>query len=111
MPQKVASLQEYFQTVHDRFLANEATGVNAVYQFDLAGDGGGSWYIEITDGALAVHEGQHPKPNTSYKMAADQYLKLVNGELNGRMAVLTGKLKVTGSIPSAYKMQKFLPTS
>ena len=110
MSETVTNLKDYFATLNTRFIAAESAGVKAIYQFNLAGEGGGDWWLDVDDGKLTVHEGLHEKPNTTYKMDAQNYIKLVNGQLNGRMAVLTGKMKVSGSLPSAYKMQKFLPT-
>ncbi len=45
----------------------------------------------------------------TYKMSADNYVKLANGDMNGAMAFMSRKLKVAGSIPMAQKMNKFLP--
>ena len=38
---KVANTAEYFDTLKDRFLADQAGGVSAQIQYTLSGDGGG----------------------------------------------------------------------
>jgi putative sterol carrier protein len=83
--------------------------VSATYVYQLDGDGGGTWTVTIDDGALKVAEGAVAEPTVTYKMKADNYVKLVNGDLSGTKAFLTRKLKVSGSIPLAQKMNKFLP--
>ena len=65
--------------------------------------------LEIAAGELAIEPGGVPEPTVTYKISADNYVKLANGELNGSKAFLTRKLKVSGSIPMAQKMNKFLP--
>ena len=40
---------------------------------------------------------------------ADNYLKVINGEMNGMMAVMKRKMKVGGNIKLAKKMQQIFP--
>lgn len=95
----------------DRFVATEAAGVNGIFQFEISGTGGGDWHVTVADGTFTVTTGKAEKANVTYKMDAGQWVEMINGKINGRWAALTGKLKVTGSLPLAYKMQKFLPTN
>lgn len=105
----VSSCQEYFEKLDERFVASEAKGMNAVYQYNLTGDGGGNWYVTINDGAMTVTEGQHEKPNVTYTMDAKHYVDMANGDLDGTKAYLTRKLKVKGNIGLAQKLKKILP--
>ena len=105
----VSNCQEYFDTLDRRFQPDAARGVNATYLYELTGDGGGTWTVTVAEGRLSVQQGPVDKPSVTYRMAADSYVKLANGELNGTKAVLTRKLKVSGSIPLARKMNAFLP--
>jgi putative sterol carrier protein len=108
---QVTSVKEYFDTLSERFIASAAKGVKAVYQFELAGDGGGTYHVTIDDGTMQVAEGASPAPSTTIKMTADDYVQMVNGKLSGTMAFMKGKLKVTGNVLLAQKMQAFLPPS
>ena len=105
----ISSCQEYFDTLQERFIADAAKGVTATYQYELAGDSGGTWTVSVTDGVLSVASGSATDPSVTYKMKADNYVKLANGQLNGTKAVLTRKLKVSGNILLAKKMNDFLP--
>src|SRR5262245_34954546 len=105
----IASCQEYFDTVQERFVPEHARGINATFVYELEGAGGGTWTIKIADGALTVQTGAVPDPTVTYKIKAADYVLLANGELNGAKAFLTRRLKVGGSIPMAQKMNKFLP--
>jgi len=107
---KVANTAEYFETLGDRFLADQANGVNATIQYTLAGDGGGEWTITITDGEYkGVETGGVEKPTLNVMMDAEKFVEMANGDLDGRKAFLTRKLKVKGNIALAQKMQKFFP--
>lgn len=106
---RISSCAEYFETVQERFIPAEATGVDATFVYDLEGPGGGTWTVRVQGGRISAEPGAVPEPTVTYKMKADQYVKLANGDLNGAMAFMTRKLKVSGSIVMAQKMNKFLP--
>ena len=55
--QQVSSVKQYFDTLHERFIASAAKGVKATYQFELAGDGGGTYHVKVDDGTMTVAEG------------------------------------------------------
>lgn len=105
----IPSVQAYFDSLHDRFVPAAAKGVDAVVQWDCTGPGGGQWHAVIRDGACAVHPGTHPSPTLTVTVSAEDYLKIINNQMNGRLAALRGKLRAAGSIPLAMKMQKFFP--
>src|SRR5262245_17979422 len=106
---RVNSCTDYFESINERFVAEEAKGVNATFVYELEGPGGGTWTLTVTDGKVSVAAGAAANPTVTYKMAAEAYVQLANGEINGAKAFLTRKLKVSGSIPMAQKMNKFLP--
>jgi putative sterol carrier protein len=106
---RVSTVQEYFETLQARFVASAAKGLNAIFQFELAGDGGGTYHVTVNDGAMAVAAGPAPAPSATLKMSAENYVKMANGELNGAMAFMKGQLKVTGNVMLAQKMQAIFP--
>ena len=53
----VASCQEYFDTLHERFNSDAAKGLNASFQFDLTGDGGGIYCVNVDDGSMSIVPG------------------------------------------------------
>lgn len=59
---------------------------------DLADENGGS-----LEGAIIF--GNTEDPALTVRMAADDYLAMMSGKLNGQMAFMTGKLKFDGSLP------------
>ena len=87
------------------FNADAAKGMNSVIQFNLSGDGGGNYHVVIKDGACTVSEGTHASPNMTMTMAAQDYVDMISGKLNGQMAFMSGKLKIAGDMGLAMKMQ------
>ncbi len=95
---------EAFEAMNDRFNADAAAGLNAVFQYHIEGDGGGDWNCSISNGTLTVNEGVHDNPSVTLTMAASDFMDLINGKLNGQMAFMTGKLKIAGDISLAMKL-------
>ena len=53
----MATVQETFEAMPSRFRADKAAGTNATIQYDISGDGGGTWNAVIKDGSCAVTPG------------------------------------------------------
>ncbi len=85
--------------------ADAAKGMDAVIQFNLTGDGGGNYHVIIKDGTCTVAEGAHASPKMTMTMAAQDYVDMISGKLNGQMAFMSGKLKIAGDMGLAMKMQ------
>jgi putative sterol carrier protein len=99
------SCKQAFDMMPSRFNKEASKGLNAVYQFDLSGDGGGKWYVVIANEQCQVSEGAHASPNITISMTAQDYLDLVTGKLNGQVAFMTGKLRIAGDMGLALRMQ------
>ena len=94
-----------FSAMPGNFNADAAKGMTSVIQFNLTGDGGGTYHVSIKDGACTVTEGAHTSPNMTMTMAASDYVDMISGKLNGQMAFMSGKLKIAGDMGLAMKMQ------
>ncbi len=103
------NVKEVFAKMPEAFNANAAQGLNAVFQFDITGDDGGKWNVAVKDGACAVSEGANDAPTVTLTMAADTWLAMVNKELNGMQAFMSGKLKATGDIMLAQRFATIFP--
>ena len=97
--------QEIFDAMPGQLDANAAKNMNATIQFNLSGDNGGQWYVNIKDGQAEVHKGTAPSANMTMSMAANDYVDMTTGKLNGQMAFMSGKLKISGDMGLAMKMQ------
>jgi putative sterol carrier protein len=105
MPDSPSSCKQVFEQMPGRFKKEAAQGLNAVYQFDLSGEGGGKWQISINNEQCDVKEGAHPSPNVTISMAAQDYLDMIAGKLNPQMAFMSGKLRMTGDMGLALRFQ------
>ena len=107
---RVNSVQEYFDTLHDRFVQSASKGVEAVFQFEISGATGGTWHVIVKDEQLEIVEGAHSSPSACIRSSDVNYVKICNGDMNGLRAVMTRKMKVQGNLTVARKMQDMFPT-
>ena len=85
---------------------DKLAGLDITIQFNITGDAGGDWNLTIKDSKANVVTGVIEKPTISLKMKDADFVKLVNGELSGQRAFMTGKLKFKGSMTAGIKLQK-----
>ena len=99
------SVKESFEQMPANFNADKASGMKAVYQWDITGEGGGKWHAVIDNGNIEVNEGQHASPNITITVSDKDWLDILNGKLDGQMAFMSGKLKVKGDMSLAMKLK------
>jgi putative sterol carrier protein len=105
----LTSAKEIFAKMPEVFNPSAAQGMDAVFQFNLSGKEGGNWIITIKDGACQVKEGIHDAPTVALTMSDETWLKMVNREISGMKAFMSGELKVTGDIMLAQRIYDLFP--
>ena len=103
-----ATLQEFFETLPTRIDTTKLTEINAAFQFEGKGEGGGEWFVRITDGRPEVGTGHIEGADLTATAQTSDFLDIVNGRVRGEMAFLTGRLKVEGDITLALKLESLL---
>ena len=107
---KPTTIAEFFQLLPASLDRDAAEDVTAVYQFDLSGNQGGQYSVQVKDGTCSVQTGAHTDPHVTISMAGDDCLKLLNGKLNVPASVMTGRLRVSGDMGLAMQLKSLFPT-
>ena len=104
------TVHELFAGLPDHFDADAAAGLKAAYQFNLSGDQGGRYQLIVRDGTCLIHEGTHLSPDVTLTMTAEDCLLVMNGQLNGVTAALSGRVQVAGDMGLALQLKSIFPT-
>jgi putative sterol carrier protein len=67
--------------------------INSVIHFDIAGDGGGKWTLDLTKSSEWVSAGANGTPKMTISCTNDDFVKIRQKQLNAQMAAMQGKLK------------------
>lgn len=97
--------QEFFANMKDNIPQDKIKDLNATYQWDLTGDGGGKWFAKFSGGEIEIGEGEAENSDITITVSAEDWMDIVTGKLSGQMAFLQGKLKVKGDMTLAIKLQ------
>ncbi len=100
------TVKAVFDGMVDAFQPDAASGVDVVFQWDISGTQGGLWSVVVKDGTCEVSEGSHSSPTTILKMADEDFLKMITGELNAMSAYTGGKLKIEGDLMKSQLIEK-----
>ena len=84
--------------------AETLEGIEAVLLFRITGPGGGDWTLAVKDRLATVTRGAAAEPRCTFEASAADWMDLVRGRLNGPMAFMTGRIKVSGDYFFAMKL-------
>ena len=85
-----------------------AEKIGAVFQFEVSGPEGGSWFVDLAKPGGAVGAGTSPEAKCTVAVKDADLLALVNGSLSAGMAFMTGKIKIKGDYGLAMKLSQVL---
>ena len=96
--------RSFFAGLEARVDETQLAGLDQSYLFDVEGEG--KWLVVIRDGKLAVSEDGDGQADVTITTSSETFDKLAAGKQNPATAYMTGKLKVSGDLSAALKLQK-----
>ncbi|MBN8554491.1 MAG: SCP2 sterol-binding domain-containing protein [Deltaproteobacteria bacterium] len=76
-------------------------GFDCVYQFEIDGK---VWNLDLYQSEPQIKSGAHSDPDCTLKISAENFEKLLRRDLNIPMALVTGKIKISGDKTLALKL-------
>lgn len=104
------TIAELFEQMPSVFNPAAAAGMNKTFQWNITGDEAGVWAFKIANGQGEVIPGGVEKPDVTFTVSDKDWLAITEGKLDGMNAFMTGKLKVSGDMMLAMKLQSLFPT-
>jgi len=85
---------------------DKAKALGGVYQFNVTGDGGGNWCVDLT--VPEVREEKNDGAQCTIEVEDQDFLDIVTGTLPGPQAFMMGKLRIEGDMALAMKLGEVL---
>ena len=101
---EVMSVKPIFEAMPLSLNKEAAKAADAVYQFNLSGEGGGQFIVTIKNGTCTVEEGAAPVPDVTVSASASDYLNIVTGAYPFGLAFINGRLKIEGNLRLIMRM-------
>lgn len=92
------TIDEVFEHMVQSFHPEVAGTMEVTYQFDLKGDTGGKWWVQVADGKAMLSKGEVESPTVVFVANVPDYIKIAQGQLDGMTAFLQGKLAIKGDV-------------
>ncbi|XP_075973838.1 hydroxysteroid dehydrogenase like 2 isoform X2 [Anticarsia gemmatalis] len=98
-----------FAAISKTLSADLVKKTQAVYQFNVKGKEEGVWHIDLKNGDGACGQGE-PKnaPDATLTMDTQHFADMFAGKLKPTTAFMMGKLKISGDLQKAMKLEKMM---
>ena len=87
---------EIMTQMQSAFIADEAEGLQATFQFCISDDE--DFYVSIDNDTCAANLGNHDDPEITMSMDSETLTEIVSGELDGMAAFMGGRLQAEGDV-------------
>lgn len=95
-------------SLKSRFDPEAAKGMDDIFQFNISD--ADDYYLIVQDGSMAVHQGEHDDPSVTLSTDTATLKGVMNGDINGMQAFMSGKLKASGNLMLATKLSSLFPS-
>lgn len=95
MSQQPETASDIIKSLPNRLNTEKAGDANVTFHFDISGERGGQYTVQVADGQCTVEEGHHGDPDCVVKTSDKNYEDVELGRTNPQMAVMMGKIKIS----------------
>ncbi|XP_051498852.1 hydroxysteroid dehydrogenase-like protein 2 isoform X2 [Apus apus] len=105
----LSPVAETFRVIQGALSEEYVRTTQGVFQFDLSGDDGGTWYIDLKTKGGSAGSGKPPvTADVVMSMSSADFIKMFTGKLKPTLAFMSGKLRIKGNMALAIKLEKML---
>jgi len=96
------TVTDVIQKLASKFQPDAAQGLSVVFQFVI--DDSRYFNIHIVDQQCLVNDLQHPDPDVTLIMDSQTFIEVIEGEVGGTSAFMSGRLRAEGDVMLATKL-------
>ncbi len=85
---------------------DKAKELNAIYLFNVTGDGGGTWTVDLKNDPPSCKEGDAGNAECTVEVSDEDFAAMLKDPQLGMQLYFQGKLKVSGDPMLATKLQQ-----
>ena len=86
-------VKEFLFSLPEKVAPEAVEGLSTLFHFDVTDEG--QYTLKLDNGQLEVSEGFTGDPNCKVSASAKTFSKILSGDQNPMMAMMTGKLKIS----------------
>lgn len=103
------TVEETFKVIKESLNDDIVKTTQAVYQFELSGEDGGMWFLDLKSKGGNVGPGEpSDEADVVMSMTSEDFIKMFSGKLKPTIAFMSGKLKIKGNMALAIKLEKLM---
>jgi hypothetical protein len=102
--QESPSAADVVRRLPGALIAERSADVQGFFTLALEGEGGGVWTVGVRDGVCRVEEGESAGASARLRMAADEFVAMMLGEIKGSSLHWSGSARLTGDAVSLMKL-------
>jgi ribonucleoside-diphosphate reductase beta chain len=76
--------------------------------YELVGEGGGSWRVDVDDGSVRVERGLGESPDAIVRLRTSDWRKLLAGEMTPSDSIRLGLTEIDGEIPGVTLLGRWI---
>lgn len=103
------TIAEIFEAMPSVYSPAAGAGLTKTLQWNITGEQAGKWAFKIVDGNGELVPGGVDKPDVTFTVSDQDWLAITEGKLDATQAFMGGKLKVTGDMMLAMRVQNLFP--
>ena len=99
------TVDEAVEWLRKHFRAEEARGLDAVYEIELTGAGGGRLGLSIRGERARIESGPAAAADVRLRLPARDYFGILEGTENADLLYMAGRLEIDGDLSLAVKLR------
>ena len=76
--------------------------------YELVGDGGGQWHVDVDDGEVRTNRGLGDEPDALVRIRLSDWLRMLSGDLTPSESMRLGLTEIEGRIPPVTRLGRWI---